>query len=163
MALVTAPPRRVPVEHRFLGLDRRSFPYALFVVAVFVVATVVVPGLNQQIDRQQPALAGEQVALTDTIALTPASGWDVQTGQRVGETEQGDPEGPVTIVGQGATFVVVPGAYTGTPAQLLQELERVASSTGDWRSPAASPPASVTTPAGYVGVVQTYSTVDADG
>src|SRR3954447_4831560 len=113
MAAITAPPRRVPVEHRLAGLDKRTFPYALFVLAVFLVSTVVVPRLDQAIDWQQPALAGEQVALTDTIALTPATGWDVQTGHRVGEDGETAPGGPVTLVGDGVTFTAVPGAFQG--------------------------------------------------
>ena len=77
--------RRVPVEHRLLGMDRRSFPYALFVVAVFLVATVLVPRVNDAIGWDDPVRAGEQLALTDTIAFTPTTGWNVESGYRLGE------------------------------------------------------------------------------
>src|SRR6478735_9091978 len=76
---------RVPVEHRFLGLDKRSFPYAFFVIAVFLVATVVIPRINDAIDWDDPVRAGEQLALTDTISFAPTTGWNVESGYRVGQ------------------------------------------------------------------------------
>jgi hypothetical protein len=35
-----------PVEHRFLGLDKRSFPYAAAVLVVWLVWAVIVPKLR---------------------------------------------------------------------------------------------------------------------
>jgi hypothetical protein len=81
----TVPPgrERVPVEHRVLGLDRRSFPFAFTVLAVFLVSTVVIPRINDAIEWDDPVRAGEQLALTDSISFTPTVGWEVESGYRV--------------------------------------------------------------------------------
>ena len=52
---------------------------------MFLVATVLVPRVNDAIAWDDPVRAGEQLALTDTIAFTPATGWNVERGFRVGE------------------------------------------------------------------------------
>lgn len=67
-----------------LGLDRRSFPYALFTVGVFLVATVLVPRVDDAIDWDDPVEAGEQLALAEGIVFTPPTGWNVESGFRVG-------------------------------------------------------------------------------
>ncbi|MFC6008387.1 hypothetical protein [Angustibacter luteus] len=154
---------RVPVEHRLLGLDKRSFPYALFVVAVFLVATVVIPRVNDAIDWDDPVRAGEQLALTDTIAFTPVTGWDVERGYRVGAGGSTVQSGEATVVGDGVTFDVVPGTFDGTPAELLDQIAKVTSATGDPTFRVDGEPATITTTGGDVGVIQTYSSVNGDG
>jgi hypothetical protein len=158
---VTRP--RVPVEHRVLGLDRRSFPYAGFVLAVFLVATVVVPRVNDAIAWDDPVRAGEQLALTDTIAFTPVTGWNVERGFRVGKGGSAKTSGPATVVGDGVTFDVVPDGFDGTPAELLGQIAKVTSATGDPTFRVDGDPATITTAAGDVGVIQTYSSVNGDG
>ena len=153
----------MPVEHRLLGLDKRSFPYALFVVAVFLVATVRRPA-GQRRDRwDDPVRAGEQLALSDTIAFTPATGWNVESGFRVGEGGSAVTSGEATVAGDGVTFDVVPDTFDGTPAELLDQIEKVTSATGDPTFQVDGDPATITTPAGDVGVIQTYSSVNGDG
>ena len=154
---------RVPVEHRLLGLDKRSFPAALFVIAVFLVATVLVPRVNDAIAWDDPVRAGEQLALTDTIAFTPATGWNVERGFRVGEGGSAVTSGEATVAGDGVTFDIVPDTFDGTPAELLDQIEKVTSRTGDPTFQVEGDPATITTPAGDVGVIQTYSSVNGDG
>lgn len=157
-------PRRVPVEHRVLGLDRRSFPYALFVVAVFLVWTVVVPRVNDALSWDDPVRAGQQLALSDTVAFTPTTGWNVESGFRVGAGGSAVKSGEATVEGDGGvTFAVVPDAFSGTPAQLLGQIAKVTSSTGDPTFRVDGSPDSVTTRSGDVGVIQSYSSVNGDG
>ena len=163
MSSSTTSTGRVPVEHRLLGLDKRSFPYALFVIAVFLVATVLVPRVNDAIAWDDPVRAGEQLALTDTIAFTPATGWNVETGFRVGEGGSAVTSGEATVAGDGVTFDIVPDTFDGTPGELLDQIEKVTSRTGDPTSRSTGDPATITTPAGDVGVIQTYSSVNGDG
>ena len=165
MATDTRPPDdgRVPVEHRLLGLDKRSFPYALFVVGVFLVATVLIPRINDAIDWDDPVQAGDQLALSDTVAFTPTTGWNVEKGFRVGEGGSGATSGVAVVAGDGVTFQVDPGTYDGTPAELLDQIEKVTSSTDDPTFRVDGDPATVTTPSGDTGVIQTYSSVNGDG
>jgi hypothetical protein len=153
----------VPAEHRFLGLDKRSFPYALFVVAVFLVATVVIPRIDDAISWDDPVQAGDQLALADDVVLTPAVGWNVESGFRVASDGSIGQAGAVTLVDDGVTFSVVPGPFDGTPAQLLDQVQKVTSSTDDPSFKVDGEPATLTTPSGEVGVIQSYSSVDGDG
>ena len=163
MSSSTTSTGRVPVEHRLLGLDKRSFPPALFVVAVFLVATVLVPRVNDAIAWDDPVRAGEQLALTDTVAFTPATGWNVERGFRVGAGGSAVTSGEATVAGDGVTFDIVPDTFDGTPAELLDQIEKVTSPTGDPTFQVDGDPATITTPAGDVGVIQTYSSVNGDG
>lgn len=154
---------RVPVEHRFLGLDKRSFPYALFVVAVFLIVTVVVPRVNAAIEWDDPVRAGEQLALSDTVLFSPATGWNVESGFRVGEGGSATTSGFATVAGDGVTFDVAPDTFDGTPAELLQQIEKVTSRTDDPTFQVTGEPATFTTASGDVAVVQSYSSVLGDG
>jgi hypothetical protein len=42
-------PGRVPVEHRFAGLDRRTFKYAVPVVLLAILWSFVVPAINSAV------------------------------------------------------------------------------------------------------------------
>ncbi len=153
----------MPAEHRLLGLDRRSFPPAIFVLAVFLVLTVVVPRIDAAVDWDDPVRAGERLALTDTIAFTPVTGWDVETGFRVGEGGSGVTSGPVTIAGDGVTVQVEPGDFGGTPAELLDQVEKITSRAGDPTFRVNGDRKTVTTTSGDDGVAQPYSSVTGDG
>ena len=155
--------RRVPLEHRGpLGLDRRSFPYGLFVIAVFLVSTVVLPRLDDALAWDDPVRAGEQLGLGEDLAITPPAGWNVEEGLRLGEDNFGPPVG-VTVVGHGVTVDVVVGTFDGTPVELLEQVEKVESATVDATFQFAHDPVTVTTESGEVGVVQTYSSLHGDG
>ncbi|NKR41716.1 hypothetical protein GS490_24080 [Rhodococcus hoagii] len=153
--------QRVPAEHRVLGLDRRSLPPALFVIVVFVVLTVFVPRIDAAIDWDDPVLAGEQLSLTDTIVFTPATGWDVETGFRVGK--DAPKSGDATIAGDGVTVEVSSGSFDGTPDELVDQVEKVTSRTTDPTFRVVGDRSTFTTMAGQVGVVEPYSSVRGDG
>lgn len=153
--------RRVPAEHRVLGLDRRTLPPALFVIAVFIVLTIIVPRIDASIGWNDPVRAGEQLALTDTLAFTPAAGWDVEAGFRVGAT--GARSGDALITGDGVTFEISPGSFDGTPDELLDQVEKVTSRTSDTAFRVDGNRSTIATSAGQTGAVQPYSSVRGDG
>lgn len=153
--------QRVPVEHRVLGLDRRTLPPAFFVIVVFLVLTVIVPRVNASIDWDDPVRAGEQLALTDTIVFTPAEGWDVESGFRV--STDNVKFGDATLAGDGVTFEVSTDSFTGTPDQLLDQVEKVTSRTTDPSFRVEGDRNTLTTTSGQTGVVQPYSSLNGDG
>ena len=53
--------RRVPVEHRWLGLDRRSIPYAVVAFAVLALWAWVMPWVADQVAWDDPIEAGEAI------------------------------------------------------------------------------------------------------
>ena len=154
---------RVPLEHRFLGLDKRSFPYALFVIAVFLIAAVIIPLINRLIPWDDPTTAGERLALSKTIGFTPTSGWNVESGFKM--TGVPAPQsGEVTLVSsEGVTFDIEPGSFDGTPAQLIDQVAKVTSATDDSTFTVDGRPIAISSSSGDVGVIQPYSTIRGDG
>ncbi|WP_143544513.1 MULTISPECIES: hypothetical protein [unclassified Rhodococcus (in: high G+C Gram-positive bacteria)] len=152
---------RVPAEHRVLGLDRRTFPPALFVVAIFVVLTVILPRVDAAIGWDDPVLAGEQLALTDSIVFTPTTGWDVEAGFRVDDESRRS--GDATVAGKGVTFQVSSDTFEGTPDELLDQVEKVTSRTDDPTFRVDGDRTTLTTTSGESGVAQPYSSVTGDG
>ncbi|WP_035859212.1 hypothetical protein [Cryptosporangium arvum] len=147
----TSPPEGwVPVEHRFLGLDRRQFRPALFVLVVGLVLIYGFQGLNALIPWDNPTKAGDVLALGNGATVVPPVGWQLEDGTLVGD---GPGSTDVTLVKGGATIHLQGGAFTGTATAFLDQVRRV-----EERAPAVTGPrASFTTDAGLVGVVQTES------
>jgi hypothetical protein len=154
---------RIPVEHRLLGLDRRSFPYALSVLGVFLLATVVVPHLDDSIAWDDPVRAGEQFALARDVVFTPAAGWNVESGFRVGPDGSTEQRGSALLVHDGVTFGIEVDDFAGTPTELLAQVEKVTSSTSDPTFMVDGDPVTVTTRTGEVGVLQAYRSAAGDG
>jgi len=154
---------RVPAEHRFLGLDKRSFPHALFVVAVFLVATVVIPRVDGAIGWDDPVEAGEELALSATITITPTTGWNVEEGFRAPQDGVPEKSGGMVVTSGGVVLSVVPDTFSGTPAQLLAQVAKVTSSTEDPSFTVSGATTTVSTASGEVGVLQPYSSVRGDG
>ncbi|KZF03006.1 MULTISPECIES: hypothetical protein [unclassified Rhodococcus (in: high G+C Gram-positive bacteria)] len=152
---------RVPPEHRVLGLDRRTFPPAIFVVAVFIVMTFVIPRVDAAIGLDDPVLAGEQMAITESIIFTPATGWTVEEGFRV--TDDGLRRGNATVSDSGVTFEIAADSFGGTPDELLDQVEKVTSRTDDPTFRVDGNRTTLTTFTGETGVAQPYSSVNGDG
>lgn len=152
---------RVPPEHRVLGLDRRTFPPALFVVAVFIIMIFVIPRVDAAIDLEDPVLAGEQLAIADRIVFTPTTGWNVEDGFRV--TDEDRRQGDVTISDSGVSFEISTDSFDDTPDALLDQVEKVTSRTDDPTFRVDGNRTTLTTLTGETGVAQPYSSVNGDG
>jgi hypothetical protein len=153
---------RVPVEHRVLGMDRRTFPYGLFVIAVFLIATVVVPRIDDAIAWDDPIQAGDQLAIAGDVTFTPTTGWNLEEGQRVGDVPA-RPAGSVELIHDAVTLSIVADAFDGTPSELVDQIAKVTSSTGDPSFRVSGDQSTITTNDGQVGVTQAYSSVRGDG
>lgn len=156
-------PERVPAEHRLLGLDRRTFKPALFVIAVFVVLTLVVPQVNSAVAYDDPVRSGERLALTNEIVITPPTGWGVEAGHRVLEDGTVDQSGAAVLSGPGASVRVDVGKFDGTPTELLDQTDRVTRATDDPTYRESGDPVTITTTSGETGVGQGYRGVHGDG
>lgn len=155
--------QRVPADQRILGLDKRSFPYAGFVIAVFLIATWLIPQINDAVSWDDPVQAGEQLALGPDLAFTPIAGWNVERGFRVGEPGAETPSGGVTLVSDGVTFDVAYDQFDGKAAALLKQISKVTRATQDDTFTVDGKPGTITTRSGNAGVIQAYSSVNGDG
>ena len=63
----------VPVEHRILGIDRRTIAPSLAVLAFMVLMAVVVPSIDDSVDYDDPIVAGDVMDLVGgTLTFVPA-------------------------------------------------------------------------------------------
>lgn len=144
-------------------MDTRTAPYAVVVIVIVVVATIVVPLIDRAIGWNDPIRAGEQLQLTDGVMFAPATGWNVEKGFRVGTAAVAG-SGPALLTHDGVTISVEAAAFSGDPLKLLDQIDKVTSATGDDTTFQVDDEATtVSTDAGDVGVLQTYSSVLGDG
>ncbi|QJY49349.1 hypothetical protein [Pseudonocardia broussonetiae] len=163
----TVPPHprhRVPVEHRLLGLDRRTFPYAIGLVVVWLLWVVALPAIDGAVPWNDTTRAGEVFRVTDTATITPAAGWGVQEGLRTTDrTASGDTSADLVLVTAGAAFQVTSGPWTGTPAELVASgvlLDRAVLGD-DFRPTSAGE--TVRTDDGDVGALTSFATPTVEG
>lgn len=151
--------RRVPVERRWLGLDRRSVPYALVSLAVIALWAWVMPWVSAQVAWDDPTQPGEALQVTDATTLSPAPGWGVVSGLRTTDdtrdgtraTEQ------LILVKDGVVFSVLQGPFTKSPTLLLDQAEKITGTGGDGYH-VTSEVRPVTTVSGIRGAAQDFTT-----
>lgn len=152
----------MPAEHRVAGLDKRTFVPAFFVLAVVALCLVVFPRVDDAIAWDDPVRAGDRMALTDSLVFTPATGWDIEQGLRVGDGATSSSSGNAFLVHNGVSVDVSTADFDGTPAELLSQVEKRDSATTDTTFRADGQPATVTTSTGETGVVQPFHSLEAD-
>ena len=163
---VSGRPRRprVPVENRRWGLDKRSLVPAAVVVGIWLLWTVAVPHLDAAIDQDDPVRVGDRFALTDDLAITAPSGWNVVDGFRTTALPARGPTGSGTFSNGAVTVAVTVQDFNGTANELLEQIDKVTSATGTIEGFHVTEGRShVTTDSGLVGVAESYTGLDADG
>ena len=149
--------RTVPVEHRFGGLDRRSFVPALVVVGIWLLWAVALPHLDGAIDHDDQVQAGERFAISEDLAITPPPGWSVIDGFRTSDVPATGSDG-ATFSNGTVTVYVDTDDYTGTPSDLLEQIDKVTSATGTVESfHVTDGRATVSTNSGLTGVSESYT------
>lgn len=161
MATTVQDVRRVPVEHRWLGLDRRSIPYALVGFAVLALWAWVLPWVNAQVAWDDTTATGEAFQVTTDVTMTVPPGWGVLSGLRtVDEPRGGDQAREVeqtVLVKDGVVFAILQGPFEESPTRLLDQADRI---TGAQTSGfhVSGETHNVTTAAGLRGVTQNFTT-----
>jgi hypothetical protein len=157
---------RIPVEHRFFGLDRRTLPYALVALGVFVLWTVVLPWVDRGIAWDDTIRAGERVQLTDDVTFAPATGWGLRAGLRTtNSTASGQRStSNVAVTSDGVQFVAQRGKWTGTPRALLKQITKITTTeAGPKGFELSSEPTTVQTASGATGVLQSFRSARVEG
>jgi hypothetical protein len=142
---------RVPVEQRFLGLDMRSFPYALMVIAIWLVLYLLVPWVNDRISDDDLTVAGDRFKATNSLAISPTEGWTVELGLRTDATFPDDPEQVILTKG-GVQLVAQGDSFDGDASALLDQVNRLDSALSPGPFNPSTKRRTVTTSAGITGV-----------
>lgn len=154
-----APRGWVPVEHRFLGLDRRTFKVGFIGLAVALVLIYGLQGLNAAIPWHNEIRAGQVLDLGGGATAVPPTGWQLESGTLTGGSGASATNLQVLLASGGATIELVGTSYDGSAAGFLDQVER---SEGDAPSVSGSP-GTLTTDAGLVGVVESRTGPGGDG
>jgi hypothetical protein len=158
--------RRVPVEHRFFGLDRRTLPFAAVAVAVWLLWTVVVPWIDNSVPWHDTIKAGDRIRLTEDVTFAPAVGWGLISGLRTTDrTKSGlTATQQAEVTADGVSFFVQHGPWTGSPRALLRQITKITTtSTGGRGIQLSSRAVTFQTSSGHDGVLQSFRSQRVDG
>ena len=149
----------VPVDRRWLGLDKRSFGPALFVLAVVIVLAGVIPAVNNAISWTNQTKAGDVIDMGGGITFAAPEGWTLTDGYRT--TDHGansvSPRTSTAVLANGGVRIEVKGgAWPGTAGALLSQLNNNLTRNEGSSLKVEGAPVSITTDAGDTGVTETY-------
>jgi len=162
----------VPVDQRWLGMDRRGLPYAVVALVLIAVLHWVIPAIDDATAWDDPIVAGDVLDLGNGITVTPPVGWQLEDGILTSDepTNPVDPTSPGGVradLATGTAALSVTGAgWDGTANELMdqynrlredsdEDADRVFAITGD-RS-------SVTTASGVTGIEESFTSAGGDG
>ena len=158
----------VPVDQRWLGMDKRGLPYALVALGLIALLTRIVPAINDAVAWDDPVEAGDVLDLGAGITLTPPVGWQVEDGVLTSSS------GPVPVSSSSATALVVDGttsisvtngSWDGTPDELLDQKERIEANDplDDRPFEVAGSRSTFSTASGIVGVSEPFTSAAGSG
>lgn len=119
-----APLDWVPVEDRWLGMDRRALVPAVVVAVFGAIAFWGLPAINGAIGVDDPVRAGDVIQLDTVATFAPAAGWNIESGLRQGDAATTGYPKAAQLSRNGVTFSVVTDQFDGTPRALLSQIER---------------------------------------
>lgn len=159
----------VPVDQRWLGMDRRGVPYAAAAVALILVLHWIVPAIDNAIEWDNPTVAGDVLDLGSGITITPPVGWQLEDGVRTTDDRVVDlgADGTAVTLANGAVILTVAGSnWDGTADELMDQYNRVRDTSDeepDRVFAVDGERSSFTTASGVTGVQESYSSAGGDG
>jgi hypothetical protein len=112
----------VPVEQRWLGLDRRSFIPAAIVAALGILLGGILPLIDQAVSWDDPIVAGDKLDLGGGITVTPPTGWQLESGVRVGGAGANPADATAIVTSNGVSVTVQVSGFSGSPGELLDRV-----------------------------------------
>lgn len=157
--------RWVPVDRRWLGLDRATLLPATVVIVFAVVMAVVLPALDRAAPYDDVVAAGDVLELDGEITFTPATGWGITAGVRASERPaSGLYPDTATVVDGDVTVTVRTGVFTGDAEALLTRITTTAAALHGTRGlHVTGEPETIVTATGARGVIAGYSGTHTDG
>lgn len=155
----------VPVERRWLGLDRRTIVPALVVLVLGIVLANVIPAINGAIAYDDEVRAGDVIGLKAGVRFVPTPGWGITEGRRVGdETRSRIFTASATVEEGDVAFVVRTAPFAGDANALLEQLEEIDDKLRDDRGVHTTGEAhAIATNSGINGVLKRYTGTKTDG
>ena len=160
---VSAPPGWVPVERRFLGMDRSTLLPAGLVAALVAVAMWLLPAVDGSLSVDDPARAGDVIRVGEA-EFAPAAGWNIESGLRAGGSSSGVYPERATVTRDGLSFAVTTGSFEGDARALLEQIR----TSNDRLGPDAvaidtGTPSTITNARGDRGALARFRTASSEG
>lgn len=164
VAMAAAPPPDwVPVDRRWLGMDRRTLLPAGVVAVLVAVTFWLLPFIDSHTAVNDPIKAGDVVRVGD-VQFAAATGWNLEDGLRAGTADSGTYPEQAVLAHDGVTFAVQSGDFTGTATTLLNQIkknnDKLGSNGVDLHT---SQLTAFETVSGAHGVLARFSTTNASG
>jgi len=157
----------VPVEHRWLGLDRRSFGPAIVVAVIGLLLAGVLPLINQAVPGDDEIKAGDRLNLGAGITMAAPAGWQLEQGVRVGATTTvpvTPGTGDAVLVRDGVSVTVHLAPFGGDAGALLDQVdENESRSSARPDFSAGGQRSTVTAVGGIVGLTEKYTGASTEG
>ena len=147
-------------------MDRRTIPFALVALAVWLLWAVVVPRIDAAVDFDAQIRAGERLMMSDTSSYAPASGWGRRGGLLTTDQTRsgGGATAESTVLKDNVVLTVKQGAFDGSPRELLAQINRISTTVGEGDDFALSTrPTTLQTGSGDSGVIEGYRSHRNDG
>lgn len=163
----TMPDDWVPVECRWLGLDKRTIPPAIIALLVIVLLVGVLPAINAALSYGREIEAGDVILLGKGITFVPAVGWGLADGLLTTDdtvTDQASSNLTAEVEQGGVTFYVQTGPFSGSADQLMNDVEDLNDALKHFdNSTFTSERTTVTTTTGLTGVSERFTGVNVEG
>lgn len=157
----------VPIEDRWLGLDKRAFPYAIVMIVVIAVLAYVVPAIDDAVEWDDATQAGDVIDLGGGVTFVPPVGWLLEEGIRTSD-EPATPVDPnssrAELVNGGVSVSVLSSSWEGTADELMDQANTLRENTTvDQPFKVTGSRSTVTTSSGVSGVSETFTSASGSG
>jgi hypothetical protein len=122
------PTDRVPADQRIAGFDRRTIWPGVVLLVVWALWAHVMPWINDQIDVDNPIVAGDIINLgSGEVTFVPAVGWDLVSGVLLTEGNEADASIPASAVllSDVVSYSAKSAPWDGTAEELVDQMIEV--------------------------------------
>ncbi|GAA4471894.1 hypothetical protein [Phytohabitans houttuyneae] len=160
----SVPDTWIPVERRWLGLDRRGLVPAIVVAAIALLLSVGIPLVDRAVPADVRVIEpGDRLDLGGGITIAPPVGWQLDDGILVSDTITSPVEvggGDASLTRGGLSVGIHLAPFTGDAAALLDQVERIDSRHG---FTVTGQRTSVTAEDGITGLAEQYTSASTQG
>ena len=156
-------PEVVPVDRRWLGLDRASIGPALLVLGLALVLGLGAGFVDAVVPRDNEVRPGDVVVLAGGVEVIPAPGWVIASGLRAGEAGQGSYPPSARLTDGAVTLDLQTAPWPGTAAELFDQVQATTSALAGDAGPSVQDGTQTLRTAGGDGVVARYRGPAGDG
>ena len=156
----------VPVERRWLGLDRRTLLPGLLVLALALLLRSVVPLIDRAVPGHDVVRAGDRFDLGAGLSIAPPVGWQIVDGILVGArtVQPGTGSPTAAVVRSGISAQMAVSTFAGDAGALLDQINRNDERSGERPAFTADSDRTAITATGEVtGLAESYTSTSQDG